>query len=324
MSRLLALSLSLALLVGVAAPGAAADKWTMASGYPDGNYHTQNIKQFLEDAQKASAGKLEVTLHSNQSLFKLPEIKRAVQSAQVQVGELLLVQYGNEDPVYDVSSIPFLADTYPKARKLWEITRPIVAERLAKQGIRLLYGVPWPPQAFYTKVPVGSVADFKGMKMRTYNVQTARMAELMGAVPATVAFSEVPQAFATGLVAAMFTSAQTGIDTQAWDFSRYFVNVGGNHSMNVVIANEAAFKRLSADVQAAMLDAARKAEERGWKMSEEVTVKQVQVLKDKGMTVAEASPEFRGQLEKIGAALTEDWVKRAGEVGQTVVRKFRQ
>jgi TRAP-type transport system periplasmic protein len=324
MARLPVLTLGIALLVTMPFPGTAADKWTMASGYPDGNFHTQNIKQFLEEAQKASAGKLEVTLHSNQSLFKLPEIKRAVQSGQVQVGELLLVQYGNEDPVYDVSSVPFFADTYPKARKLWEISRPLIAERLARQGIHLLYGVPWPPQAFYTKVPVKSVADFKGMKMRTYNVQTARMAELMGAVPATVAFSEIPQAFATGLVASMFTSAQTGIDVQAWDFSRYFTNVGGNHSMNVVIANEAALGRLPADVKAAVLDAARKAEQRGWQMSEDVSGKQVQVLKEKGMTVTDASSEFRGQLDTIGVTLTEEWMKRAGEVGQTVVRKFRQ
>lgn len=324
MSRMLVLLLALGLTVGQESPASAADKWIMASGYPDGNYHTQNIKQFLDDVQKAAGGKLEITLHANQSLFKLPETKRAVQSAQVQAGELLLANYGNEDPVFEVSSVPFFADTYPKARKLWEVTRPIVAERLARQGIRLLYGVPWPPQGFYTKTAAATVNDFKGLKMRTYSVHTARMAELMGAIPTTVQFSEVPQAFATGLVASMYTSPQTGIDTQAWDFSRHFTNVGGNHSMNVVIANEAAFKRLPADVQAAMLDAAQKAEARGWKMSEEVTAKQIQILKDRGMTVTDASSQFRSQLEKIGVTLTEEWAKKAGEVGQTVVRKFRQ
>jgi TRAP-type transport system periplasmic protein len=324
MSRLLIFLLALGLMVGQERPVAAADKWTMASGYPDGNYHTQNIKQFLDDLQKGAGGKLEITLHANQSLFKLPETKRAVQSAQVQAGELLLANYGNEDPIFDVSSIPFFADTYPKAKKLWEITRPIIAERLARQGIRLLYGVPWPPQGFYTKTSVAAVGDFKGLKMRTYSVQTARMAELMGAIPTTVQFSEVPQAFATGLVTSMYTSPQTGIDTQAWDFSRYFTNVGGNHSMNVVIVNEAAFKRLPADVQAAMLDAAQKAEMRGWKASEEVTAKQMQTLGDKGMTVTDASPALRAELQKIGAALTDEWAKRAGDIGQTVVRKFRE
>jgi TRAP-type C4-dicarboxylate transport system substrate-binding protein len=323
MARLLSLTLTIGLLVAAVSP-AAAEKWNMASGYPDSNYHTQNIKLFIDDVQKAAGGKLEVTLHGNQSLFKLPETKRAVQSGQVQLGELLLVQFGNEEPIFEVSSIPFLADDYKKAKKLWEITKPITAERLAKQGMRLLYGVPWPPQGIYAKTPVHSTADLKGVKFRTYNATTSRMAELMGAIPVTVQFSEVPQAFATGLVGAMFTSPQTGIDTQAWDFSKHFVNVGGNHSLNVVIVNESAFKRLPSDVQAAVLDAAAKAEPRGWKMSEDTTVTQLKVLQDKGMTVTTPSPELRAQLEKIGATLIDEWVKKAGDMGQTVIRKFRE
>jgi TRAP-type C4-dicarboxylate transport system substrate-binding protein len=322
MSRLLAFVAIVTVIFGLASPSAA-EKWNMASGYPDANYHTQNIKQFVDDVQKATGGKLEVTLHTNQSLFKLPETKRAVQSGQVQLGELLIVQFGNEDPIFEASAIPFLSDTFPKARKLWDATKPATVERLAKQGIRLLYSTPWPSQGFYTKTPVSSMADFKGLKMRTYSPMTSRMAELMGAVPASVVFSEVPQAFATGLVSAMYTSPQTGIDTQAWDFSKHFLNVGGNHTMNVVIVNEAAFKRLPADQQAAVLDAAAKAEARGWKMAEESTGTQIQTLKDKGMTVSTPSPDLRSQLEKVGATLTEEWVKKAGDVGQAVARKMR-
>lgn len=323
MPALLALVFAVALLSGPAL-SAAADKWNMASGYPESNYHTQNIRMFIDDVQKATGSKLEITLHSNQSLFKLPETKRAVQTGQVQLGELLIVQFSNEEPIYEWSAIPFLADDFRKTRKMWDITKPITAERLAKQGIRLLYGTPWPPQGFYTKTPVASTADFKGVKMRAYNATTARMAELMGAVPATIPFSEVPQAFATGLVASMYTSPQTGIDTQAWDFCQHFVNVGGNHTMNVVIVNESAFKRLPSDVQAAVLEAAQKADTRGFKLAEDTTSSQIQTLKDKGMTVTTPTPELRGQLEKIGVTLTDEWLKRTGEVGQTVLRKFRE
>ena len=323
MSRLIALIVTLAAVAGPTG-AAGAEKWNMASGYPDANYHTQNIKQFVDDVQKAAGGQLEIALHSNQSLFKLPETKRAVQSGQVQLGELLIVQFGNEDPIFEASAIPFLSDTFPKARKLWDASKAATAERLARQGIRLLYSTPWPSQGFYTKTPVSSLADFKGVKMRTYSAMTSRMAELMGAVPASVAFSEVPQAFATGLVSSMYTSPQTGIDTQAWDFSRHFLNVGGNHTFNVIIVNEAAFKRLPADVQGAVLDAAARAETRGWKLADELTVKQIQTLKDKGMAVGTPSPEFRAQLEKIGATLTEEWVKKAGDVGQAVIKRMRE
>lgn len=311
------------LIAGVVSP-AAAEKWDMASGYPESNYHTQNVQQFIEDVRKATGGKLEIQLHSNQALFKLPEIKRAVQSRQVPIGEVLLVQFGNEDPMFEVSSIPFLADDYKKAKKLYDITRPLLDERLGKQSIRLLYAVPWPPQAFYTKTPLNMMADVRGVKFRSYNAVTARMAELMGAIPTTIPFSEIPQAFGTGLVGMMFTSAQTGIDAQAWDYTKYVTMVGGNHSLNAVLVNDGAFKRLPGDVQAAVLDAAARAEARGWKMSEEVTAKHVQVLKDKGMVVTEPSAEFHAQLQKVGLALTEEWEKKAGDTGQVVVRKFRE
>lgn len=188
----------------------------------------------------------------------------------------------------------------------------------------MLYGVPWPIQGFYTKTPLSSVSDFKGVKLRAYSAVTARMTELMGAIPVTVPFSEVPQAFSTGVIGAMFTSPQTGIDTQAWDFARHFVNVGGNHAMNVVNANDAAFKRLEPDVQKAILEAAARAETRGWKMSEDVTATQLETLKAKGMTVAAASPELRAELQKIGTRLTEEWVKKAGPVGQSVIQKFKE
>ena len=316
--------LVLAALVLAAVSPAAAEKWDMATGYPESNFHTQNIAQFAADVKQATRGELDIVLHSNQALFKLAEIKRAVQSRQVPIGEILLVQFGNEDPFYEVSSIPFLADDYRKARKLWDVTRPVIAERLGKQGIRLLYGVPWPPQAFYTKTPVTSVADVKGVKARAYNAVTARMAELMGAIPATVPQPEVPQAFSTGLVGMMYTSAQTGVDTQAWDFTKYITMVGGNHSMNVVMANDAAFKRLSPDAQKVVTDAAARAEARGWKMSEEITGKHAQILKDKGMVVTEPSPQFRAELQKVGATLTEEWLKKAGEAGQAAIRKFRE
>jgi TRAP-type C4-dicarboxylate transport system substrate-binding protein len=314
--------LAAAVAVGGSTASAVAETWNMASGYPDGNFHTQNIRQFIEDAQAASGGELEITLHNNQALFKLPETKRAVQTGQIPLGEILLVQFGNEDPLFEASAIPFLAETYEKAGKLWEITKPLIEERFASQGARVLYGVPWPVQGFYSDLPINSTADVAGLKFRAYSAMTARMAEEMGMLPATIAFSEIPQAFATGLVSVMYTSPQTGIDSQAWDFTQHFTNVGGNFSMNLVIANEDAFQALASEAQQALLDAAAKAEARGWQMSQDVTTEQIQILKDKGMVVAAPTPEFLAELEAVGETLTAEWVEKAGEVGQEVVDKL--
>lgn len=315
---------ALSLVVPFGGMAAAAEEWTMASGYPDGNFHTKNIQTFVEDVAENSGGELEITLHTNQSLFKLPETKRAVQTGQVQLGELLLVQFGNENPFFEVSAIPMLADSYPAAEELWGLTKPRIAEALAEQGVKLLYGVPWPVQGFYSQMPIESAADVAGQKFRAYSAVTARMAEELGMIPATIASSEIPQAFATGLVSVMYTSPQTGIDTQAWDFTEHFTNVGGNFSMNVVVASLDAFEALDEELQQALLEAADAAEVRGWQMSQEVTAEQIATLEEHGMTVSAPSPEFQAELQEVGATLTEEWVAKAGPAGEEVVAKLKQ
>jgi TRAP-type C4-dicarboxylate transport system substrate-binding protein len=100
--------------IGVAtALGANAQtKWDMPTAYPATNFHTENIMQFVADVDKLTGGKLKITVHSNASLFKANEIKRAVQTDQAQIGEILISAYSNEDAIFGVDSIPFLATSY--------------------------------------------------------------------------------------------------------------------------------------------------------------------------------------------------------------------
>lgn len=302
---------------------AAAEKWDMASGFPDNNFHTKNIREFIAKIKEGTK-ELDLVLHSNQSLFKLPDSKKAVQTGQIPIAELLLVQFGNEDPLYELSAIPFLAETPDKGKKLWDATRGALSERLARDGIRLLYGTRWPVQGFYGKTPLRSIADFKGVKMRTYSPMTGRMAEEMGAIPTNIVFSEIPQAFSTGLVSTMYTSPQTGVDTQAWDYTNHFVNVGGNITMNVVIANERAFRRLDPAVQKVVMDAAAEAETRGWKMAEDVTAEHLKLMAEKGMQISTPDANFIAELQRLGQTLTDEWLKKAGPVGQKVIAEYRK
>ncbi|MEK7737178.1 MAG: C4-dicarboxylate ABC transporter substrate-binding protein, partial [Pseudomonadota bacterium] len=89
----------------------------MPTGYPAGNFHTENIAQFAADIDQATSGKLKITVHAGGSLFKANEIKRAVQGGQAQIGEVLISNFSNEDVMYGVDTIPFLATSYADARK---------------------------------------------------------------------------------------------------------------------------------------------------------------------------------------------------------------
>jgi TRAP-type C4-dicarboxylate transport system substrate-binding protein len=322
MNRMQALFAALGLAVATGA--AAQTKWDMPTPYAATNFHTENVVQFAADVDKATAGKLKITVHPGASLFKANEIKRAVQGGQAQIGEILLSGYSNEDPIFGTDSVPFLATSYAEAAKLWKVSKKAVDERFAKQGMKVLYAVPWPPQGVYANKPLNSIADMKGLKMRTYNPATSRIAELAGAQPVTIQAAELAQAMATGAVNANITSGATGYDTKAWEQVKYYYDTQAWLPKNVVFVSQKAFDALDKPTQEAVLKAAAEAEARGWKTSEEKTGFYLGELKKNGMTVAPPSPALAADLKKIGDTMTGEWIKTAGPDGQAIVDAFKK
>lgn len=316
---------ALACVFGLGAVAAqAAERWNMTVEQPDGNFITTVAKEFSKDVESATAGELQIRIHANSVLFKRPEVKRAVQTGQVQVGDVLMSVLGNEDPIYEVDSVPFLARNYADAHKLWQVSRPAVEARLAKQGIKLLYAMPWSPQSIYSKTPISSMDDFKGMKFRAYNPATSRMTELMGAVPTVIQTGEIPQAFSTGMISGMLTSPTTGVDSQAWDFSTYYYDVQAFIPKNFVIVNERAFKRLPEAAQQAVLDAAARAEKRGWEIAQEKTGELVKTLAANGMQVADSAPTaVEAGFQQIGQTMVDEWLQKSGADGKAIIDAYR-
>jgi len=280
--------------------------------------------QFAGDVDKATGGKVKIQVHAGASLFKAPEIKRAVQGGQAQIGEILLSGYSNEDPLFGLDSVPFLATSYGEAEKLWKASRKAIEERFSKQGMKVLYAVPWPPQGIYSSRTLNSMADMKGLKMRTYNPYTSRIAELAGAQPVTIQAAELAQAFATGAVNANMTSGATGYDTKAWEVVKNYYDTQAWIPKNVVFVNQKAFDALDKSSQDAVAKAAAAAEERGWKTSQEKTSWYTDQLKKNGMNVAAPSAQLKSDFQKIGATMTEEWLKSAGADGKAIVDAYKK
>jgi TRAP-type C4-dicarboxylate transport system substrate-binding protein len=317
------------LAAGLAVPAlprtaqAQATRWQFATPYPDGNFHTRNIRDFITEVEAGAGGRLTVQLHSNGALLPMPQIKRGAQTGQVQLGEILISAYGNEDPLLEVDSIPQLVTSYAGARKLADLSRPMLEARLARQGLSLLYTVPWPPSGFYTNFPVDTLEALRGTRMRTFNVMTNRFATLVGATPTLVQAAEIPQAFATGVVNSMVTSAATGVDSAAWDYARFFTPIGFTWTKNAVFVNRRALEALPAEVQATIRSAAAAAETRGWAMSEAARDSTQATLASRGMTVPTASPALMEGMARIGATMADEWAGRAGEDGRKVIADLR-
>jgi len=298
-------------------------KWDMPTPYSDGEFHTRNVRQFVEDAQKATGGKLEIQVHSNGSLIKHPDILRAVSTGQVNIAEFLLSQFGNEDPMFEADNIPFVAAGYDDALKFYQAQKPMLEKHLGARGLTLLYSVAWPGQGIYTKDPLKSVADLKGTKFRTYSPLTARLAELLGASPTVVQVPDVPQMFATGAIQAMITSSATGTATKAWEFVKNYYNTSAFHPKNAVVVNTRAFSRLPQDEQKALRDAGAKAESRGWAMSKVRQYEANEQLQKNGMTIHEPDAAMKGAFQKVGNQILDEWLKKAGPEGQQLIKTYR-
>ena len=298
-------------------------KWDMPTPYADGVHHTQNVRQFADDLRAATGGELNIVVHSGASLIKHPEIHRAVRTGQVPIGEMFMGLLGNDNPIFKADNIPFLASDFASAKKLWDASRPFIEKALQKDGLKLLYAVPWPPQGFYTKKPIGSAADLEGLKMRAYSPTTSRLAVLLKATPTTVQTPEIPQAFSTGIIDAMVTSPSTGVSSQSWDYVSNYTDTQAWIPKNMVIVNNRAFKRLGKDLQEAVMQAAAAAENRGWEMAQAETAAKTATLAEKGIEVAQPSAQLKTDLQAIGKTMSEEWAGEAGDVGQQILKAYR-
>jgi len=310
-------------LLGRGAAAQAANRWQMATAYPDGNFHTRNIRTFIEELQAASGGRLAVQLHSGASLLPMPQVKRGVQTGQVQLGEILLAAYANEDVFFDADSIPQLVTNFAEAKKLADLQRPFIEQRLARQGLSLLYMVPWPPAGLYAQAPITTIEGLRGLRFRTFSPATNRFAAIVGAQPTLVQAAELAQAFATGVVQAQITSAATGVDTAAWDYARVFTPLGFSMTKNAVMVSRRALEALPADLQQEVRAVAARAEARGYEISAETQRTTEATLASRGMQVVPPTPEFLAGLRRVSAQMTDEWVARAGDDGKRLIEAYR-
>ena len=299
-----------------------AQTWDMPTPYGDTTFHTQNIRQFAEDVSAATNGELQITVHSAGSLFPHAEIKNAVRSGQVQVGEFFLSRIVNENAAFGLDSQPFLATSYEDAEALWAEQREVVIDLLANQRLVPLFSVPWPAQGLYTRAEIETVDDLKGLRFRAYNAALEQFASLAGAAPVQVEAPNIPQAFATGQVEAMITSPSTGANSAAWDFLTHYTPINAWLPKNIVVVNRRAFDSLSEDVQAAVLEAAAAAEARGWELSQAEAAAKTQVLADNGIVVYEPSAELVAGLEDIGATMQADLEANASPEALAVINSL--
>jgi TRAP-type C4-dicarboxylate transport system substrate-binding protein len=302
-----------------------ATAWKLATGYRAESFHTQNLQQFAQDVQVATAGALKIEVHPNNSLFKLAEIRQAVEQGQAEAGETIMSSMVKDIPIAGADSIPFVVGSYADAQRMWKLQRPLIERHFNERGLLLLYAVPWPPQGLFSNKPVRGSADFAGTRMRTYNQATVRIAELMKAQPVDVPMVDVNKALAEGRMDNMITSAVTGVENKVWGPIKYYYEINAWFPKNVVFVNAKAFSALKPAAQQALVQAANDAELRGWMRSQAVMQDSTAELRANGIKVERVPAEFDSEIKRLGEKFSREWVRLVGnEANQIFVPYYAQ
>jgi TRAP-type C4-dicarboxylate transport system substrate-binding protein len=301
---------------------ALAENWDMPMAYSASNFHSEMGVAFADKVREYTDGNIDITVHPGGSLFKGGEIKRAIQTGQVPIGERLMSSHANEAPILGWDNVPFLATSYADNEALWQAAKGPVNDVLAEQNLVTLYTCPWPGQGFYFNKEVNSSEDTQGVKFRSYNTATAAFAEALGMIPVQVEAAELSQALATGVAEAFISSGSTGYDRKVWEHLSHYYKVNAWLPRNYVMVNKQVWDALDGDTRAAIQKAADETGAACLAKSEELADWYFEQLEANGMTVIDAGPDFLAELQEIGAKMQADWLAQAGDEGQAIIDAF--
>ena len=285
-------------------------EWKAATSYSASSFQTENIRLFAQDVQAATAGRLRIAVHPANALVPAAQIRPEVEAGKVQAGEVILSSLAAQMPLAEADSVPFIVGSYADAQRLWKYQRPLIEKEFERRGLAVLYAVPWPAQGLYTRQPVRTTRDLKGLNMRTYNATTERIAELVGARPVDVPMTDVGRALAQGRFDAMVTSSVTGAENKVSAHLKYFYAIYAWMPKNVVFVNRRAYEALPPVDREALHRAAEAAEARGWAMSEAADRQALAQLVKEGMTVEPTPLELRQELRRHGERFSLEWLRK--------------
>jgi TRAP-type C4-dicarboxylate transport system substrate-binding protein len=296
--------------------------WKLATGYRAESFHTQNIARFAEEVEAATRGRLKIEVAPNNSLVKLAEIPKAVAEGKVQAGEAIMSGMGKEVPLAGADGVPFVVASYDAVRKMWGLQRPGIEREFDRLGLKVLYAVPWPPQGLYTNRPIREAKDLQGMKMRTYNPTTVRIAEMLGAQPVDVPMVQVGQALAEGRMDAMITSAVTGVENKVWGGLKHYYELNAWFPKNIVFVNARAFGALTPADRQTVLRLAADAETRGFAASRAAATGATEELRRNGIKVEPVPFELGRDLKRFGEKFSREWVHSVGHAANEIFIPF--
>lgn len=318
-----------ALLVAVftAIPAAWAAPVTLRMGneYPATSITGEGDAFFAERVKDLTGGAVVVETTFDGKLGKSADLFAAVGRGEVDLADPFAGSLDKADPLFLLSSLPFVAVTPTQSKALLEAARPEYERALAAHNQRLLYVTPWPPSGLWAKTPVDSVEALKGLRIRTYDKTGEDVFARLGAVPASISFADAQAKLASGEMDAALTSGDGGAGRKLWDVLTNFTELNYAAPLSFATIGTAAWDRLTEAQRTAILEAAAATEQRQWTVVQDRVAKNYEAMRGHGMTITTGLGEaYVAALRAAAKPAVAAWAERTGERGARILADYER
>lgn len=320
----LALAAGLAFSVG----GAQAQEysWDLANEYGQSSIMGVGDEVFIAAVNEASGGAMRITAHYDGAIgYKSVDQFDAVGNGALDMADTVMGSIAGIEPMFLLSSLPFIAASYDDARVLWEVARPHYEEIFDQHNQVLLWATPWPPSGIWANAPIISIEDLQPLKVRAWDPSGVRTMANTGATAVQVSWADTVPQLASGAINAVLTSADGGVSVKFWEFLDHFTAVNYSMALNMTHMNRDLFESLTDEQRQIILDAAAKAEDAAWEELEVRVAENFADMRANGVTIIEdVSPELIEGLRKAGDEVYADWLSKVGDKGQSILDEYNQ
>ena len=306
MKKIIALFAAFGLLCGMAmfcSPTAeAATTIKIAGMKPEGEPETVGMHLFGKYLNELSDGKYVVQVFPNSQLGK-----EDAYIDQTRRGIIQMCATGTQmskfHPAMAMLETPMLYDDLDHAHramngKTFELINDGFAE---KSGMRTMNAFPLGYRHFYTKKPVQTIDDVKGLKMRVPNIPLyTNFAKEAGISGQPMPFAEVPGALDQGVIDGGDSPLSDIVALKMYEITPEITKTGHILVIHSLFINDKFYQSLPEQDKKWFDEAAHRAAEDVWEMVKQGDIKAEQTIKDGGGKVSEPSPELRQYMKDAG------------------------
>ena len=305
---------------------AAPIKWDMPMEYGATTHHAKGDQFFAKLLSEKTGGQIQIVHHFGGALgYKSKDHFDAVGDGAVPIADTYVGPLQGIDPIFLLSSLPFLASTIEEAKILFEVAKPHYDAVFKKGGQKLLWSTPWPPSGIWGKKPIDSLEDLKNLKIRTYDANGTITLKEAGAAAIQLSWADVVPQLATGGIQSVLTSAEGGRGSNFWDHLNHFTEINYAAPLNMAHINLDVFNSLTPAQQKAVEEAGAATGEHNWKAVETLRQRNYKILGEHGVTVVKGVPAaYLHALSDAGQKALNQWLAKTGETGKKIIAEYKK